>query len=105
MTVAIIEQIDSDEGELALALSGELDMVNAATVQQELLDAITNQPTAVRLDLSELTFMDSAGLRILFALADRLETLQITLDVVVAPGSVPRRAMELAGFPVRVTSQ
>ncbi|HEY0639132.1 MAG TPA: STAS domain-containing protein [Pseudonocardiaceae bacterium] len=103
MTMATVDVAGGDT-HLELAISGEIDMANADTVQKQLLAAITNQPTAVSLDLSGLTFLDSAGLRILFALADRLEILQIDLDVIVRADSIPRRAMELAGFrPLRTT--
>lgn len=105
MTTATVHVTHAD-GALTIDVAGEIDMVNATTVHQQLLDAVSNQETAVRVDLSGLTFMDSAGLRILFALADRLELLQIQLDVVVPAHSIPRRAMELAGFtPMTVTHQ
>lgn len=97
MTVASVVTVATGP-RMELAVSGEIDMVNAVIVQQQLLEAITNQPDSVRIDLSGLTFLDSAGLRILFALADRLEILQIELEVMVPADSIPRRAMELAGF-------
>lgn len=98
MTVANVDVVSDDIDRLRIAVSGEIDMANAAVVQHELLNTITNQPTAVTVDLSGLTFLDSAGLRILFTLADRLQVLQIELELVVPVDSVPRRAIELAGF-------
>lgn len=50
-------------------MAGEMDMDNAAAVEHQILDAISNQLTAVTLDLSGLDYIDSAGLRVLFTSA------------------------------------
>lgn len=97
MTVASVDVVRTGE-RLDLAIAGEIDLANATTVQRRLLELITNQPSAVHLDLTGLTFLDSAGLRIMFTLADRLEMLQIAFEVIVPARSIPRRALELAGF-------
>ena len=47
-------------------------------------------------DLSEVTFLDSAGLHVLFRLARRLAERGATLAVVVPPGSPVRRVVEIA---------
>jgi anti-sigma B factor antagonist len=52
-----------------LFLSGELDMETAAELQGEALSYVDGQPEVV-LDLSELTFIDSTGIRALLRLAD-----------------------------------
>lgn len=97
MTVANVDVVRTGQ-RLDLAIAGEVDLANAVTVQRQLLDVITNQLSSVHLDLTALLFLDSAGLRIMFALADRLEMLQIAFEVTVTPSSIPRRALELAGF-------
>jgi anti-anti-sigma factor len=79
-------------------ISGEIDIDNAAGVEEQILAAIDNQATTVLLDLNNVEYMDSAGLHILFRLAARLDILQIGLDVVTAVGSPTRRVLELAGF-------
>ncbi|KAA9165642.1 STAS domain-containing protein [Amycolatopsis acidicola] len=90
-----------------IGLSGEIDLANAATVQSEINAAVGNEATAVVLDLSELDYLDSAGLRVLFTLASRLRVLQMTLELYVPPGSRVRRAVELSGLepvaPLRST--
>lgn len=60
--------------------------------------AIGNHATAVQIDLSDLHYMDSSGLRILVTLASRLDVLQIKLDIIAPPNSPTRRVLELAGF-------
>jgi anti-anti-sigma factor len=81
-----------------IAVSGEIDLVNAALVEEQITAAITNQVTAVTMDLGGLAYIDSAGLHVLFALIARLEVLQIDLRVHVPPGSLARRVLELSGF-------
>jgi anti-anti-sigma factor len=81
-----------------ITVGGEIDLANAAMVEEQVSAAVTNQVTAVTLDLGELRYIDSAGLHILFALVARLEVLQIALHVDVPPGSLTRRVLQLSGF-------
>ena len=84
--------------EVSVSVSGEIDIDNAHSVEEQILDAISNQATAVLVDLSNVEYMDSSGLRIMFTLAARLNVLQIGLDVVTSAGSSTHRVLELAGF-------
>jgi anti-anti-sigma factor len=81
-----------------IAVSGEIDLANAAVVEEQITTAVTNQVTAVTIELGGLAYIDSAGLRVLFTLVARLEVLQIDLRVHVPPGSLARRVLELSGF-------
>jgi anti-anti-sigma factor len=83
---------------IRVALSGEIDLANIDIVGAELLGAISNQLVDVVVDLSDLTYLDSAGLRVLFELGARLETLQIGFRLVVPPHSTVRRAIDLSGI-------
>ncbi|MFE7931097.1 STAS domain-containing protein [Streptomyces sp. NPDC057456] len=58
----------SDSGAL-LTVAGEIDMSNSGT----LADAIDDVPGPVVVDLTEVEYLDSAGLNVLFARADRIE--------------------------------
>jgi len=89
----------SAEGEsMRIIVSGEIDLANAAAVDDELRAAISHQPAAVSVDLTDLSYMDSAGIRILFALASRLQALRIVLELIVPLDSPTRRLIELSGF-------
>lgn len=54
-----------DEDVHTIALAGEMDLANAADVERELLRAESTNATKIVVDLSELTFMDSTGIRLL----------------------------------------
>jgi anti-anti-sigma factor len=95
--------VDHDGADTArIALAGEIDMANATDVEQQLVDAISNQLTAVTLDLGDLDYIDSAGLRLLFSLGSRLDTLQITLRLVVPERSPIRRVIDLSGMAATI---
>jgi stage II sporulation protein AA (anti-sigma F factor antagonist) len=84
---------------IEIVVGGEVDLANASTVEREIQAAITNHITAVSIDLSDVGYMDSAGLRVLFDLAARLPVLQIDFELVTPVGSPARRVMELSGLP------
>jgi anti-anti-sigma factor len=90
--------VHTEGSAVRIGISGEIDLENAETVEDQLAAAIPNETTAVVLELGELHYLDSAGLRVLFALAARLEVLQILLRVHVPPGAPSRRALQLSGF-------
>lgn len=103
MTTAHVEVRARDETSVEIAMSGEIDLSNAVSVQDGVFSAITNHLVSVRIDLSGVTYLDSAGLRILFALADRLRLLQTSCTVVAPVGSPTRRVIELSGLDNLVT--
>ncbi|MFD4197496.1 MULTISPECIES: STAS domain-containing protein [Amycolatopsis] len=97
MTTATIDA-DNDGGHVLLRVSGEIDLANASVVQDQIFAAIGNDAVRVSIDLTDVTYLDSSGLRVLFTLAGRLKVLQMELDLVVAPVSPVRRVLEMSGF-------
>jgi anti-anti-sigma factor len=97
MTTASVD-VAVDHGRVRIAVAGEVDLANAAAVEEQIGAAITNQVTGVSVDLGEVDYIDSAGLRIFFALAPRLAGLQIALEIVAPVGSPSRRLVELSGL-------
>lgn len=97
MTTPNVE-FDTQGEAVTIRLSGEIDLANAGVVQNQINAAIDNHVNTVRVDLSEVGYLDSAGLRILFTLAGRLRTLQTTFELIVPSGSPVRRAVELSGL-------
>lgn len=83
---------------MRITLSGEIDLENAGAVEDAIRGAGSQQPDGVSVDLTDLTCMDSAGIRILFSLASRLQALRIVLELIVPLDSSTRRLIELSGF-------
>jgi anti-anti-sigma factor len=98
MTTAHVDVV-ADGGHVRIAVAGEVDLANAGAVEEQIVAAITNQVTSVTVDLSEVDYLDSAGMRIFFTLAPRLAGLQIAFEVVAPVGSLSRRLIEVSGLP------
>ena len=81
------------------AVSGELDMSNATSVRQQIVQFVTPNDWALVIDLSGLTFIDSAGLRSIFELADMLEERRQQLFLCVPPQGTVARTIEIVGLP------
>lgn len=61
-----------DEGDtIVLKLHGELDMATAPSLGRALNTALDAGPSLVALDVAELTFLDSTGLRVLITACRR----------------------------------
>jgi anti-sigma B factor antagonist len=89
--VTILE-VDTRErnGRLEVALRGELDLSTVRKVQAALERAEADRPPVLVLDLSELSFLDSTGLRCVIGAAERAEEQQRRLVVVRGPEAVQR---------------
>ena len=79
-------------------IAGDVDLANAADVEAQLTVAIHNRATGVTLDLGAVTYLDSAGLQVVFALTVTLRRLQIGMRVIAPEGSPARHAIEMAGM-------
>ncbi|MDQ3824566.1 MAG: STAS domain-containing protein [Actinomycetota bacterium] len=97
MTAAGVES-SADGGSIRIRLSGEIDLANAAAVEDQIRAALTLQPSGVSVDLTDLIYLDSTGMRILYGLASRLQALRIVLELIVPLSSPTRRLIELSGF-------
>ena len=97
MTMATVKT-SAESGSIRIRLSGEIDLANVAAVEEEILAVVPDQPTPVSVDLTDLTYIDSAGIRILFNLATQLQALRIMLELIVPLDSPTRRLIEVSGF-------
>jgi anti-anti-sigma factor len=88
-------------------LQGEVDTSNVDEVRERLRSLLTNRSVALVIDLSQTTYLDSAGINLLFALGDEMRGRQQRLAVVVADPSPIARMITLTGLdqamPVRPT--
>jgi anti-sigma B factor antagonist len=74
-------------------LAGEVDISNAGRLEEAISDAVPNDAAALVLDLSDTGYLDSAGIRMLFELAQRLVGRRQSLAVVVPPDSLVRHSL------------
>jgi anti-anti-sigma factor len=86
----------ADRGSVPVAhIEGELDMSSAPALRNRLLDAVENQDLGLVVDLSDTTYVDSAGLNLLFELAERLAMRQVAYAVVYPEGGIVERVFNL----------
>ena len=85
------------DGTVVVRVSGEVDMSNTSSIEETVGVAVPNNAHAMVLDLTGVTYLDSAGIRLLYHLESRLATHQQRLVVVVPPGSVLMRTLRAAG--------
>jgi len=71
-------------------LSGELDISSAPKVEDELARVEPDRPERIVLDLRNLAFMDSTGLRLLIAADTRARQQARRLTIVKGPETVQR---------------
>jgi anti-anti-sigma factor len=93
LVTVVIEAVDD---QLHVRLLGEIDMSNATTVGDQLLQASQGAQT-VRVDLAGLTFLDSSALRVLIKLRNDLLAGGRILTVTTPPGSRAGRILALSG--------
>lgn len=79
------------------ALSGEIDLSNASDLQGAIVDVVPNQASGMVLDLSGLSYLDSAGIKMLLTLVGRFGWRGQRLALISPAGSRVRRVIELAG--------
>lgn len=77
-------------------LSGDIDLSNVDELGRQVEQAVSNRARGLVLDLSGVTYLDSAGLRLVFGLARRLGDRQQRLRLVVPDNSRIRRVLTLA---------
>ena len=85
-----------DGSTVIVAARGEIDVSNAG----ELRDAVTSaceNCDRLRLDLTEIEFIDSTGLGGLLELRSTLRSRNVTLEIVAGDGPV-RQAVEITGL-------
>jgi anti-sigma B factor antagonist len=82
-----------------LRIEGEIDISNARELSATIEAAVPNGAPTVVADLSHVTYLDSAGVKLLFLLADRLRVRRRVLRLVVPEESPIRAVLELTGLP------
>ena len=90
---------DEREGDVPIVvIEGEIDASNTPEINGRLRDALSNQAAVLLVDLTETTYIDSAGINVLFKLGVELGERQQELHLVVAPNSPIARLLAIVGL-------
>ena len=86
--------MSSGDGEVTLTPAGELDLAAAPDLEKRLAEAESSDPAAIVVEMGEVGFIDSTGLRVLLAAAARAREGGWSFRVV-APTPQVARLLEL----------
>ena len=88
--------VDRDDPVVVVRLRGEMDLGSTGRAKESLDAVVADQPPAIVVDLVELEFIDSSGIRALLAAAKAAEA-HGTAFTIRAPRPSVRRVLEIAG--------
>jgi anti-anti-sigma factor len=88
------ERIDST---VVAILDGELDASSVGEVAILLRRLVENRVLRVVVDLADVSYLDSAGINLLYAVGGELAARQQQLHLVVVPGSPIERTLRVVG--------
>jgi anti-anti-sigma factor len=86
------------DGRVVVSLSGEIDLENAGRARNRIVRELTDVRRGVVLDLTGVSYLDSAGVRLLFDLAGRLRERRQQLAVVAPLQSLARDVLRVVSL-------
>jgi anti-anti-sigma factor len=94
----------SPEGTLTLRLCGNIDVTNIAEIEAALRQALQDRRANLVLDLREVTFLDSAGLRLILQARRWQQRSRRELSVMAGSGVV-RHLLEVSGLTLILNTE
>jgi anti-anti-sigma factor len=95
----LVELEIEERGEFVVArVSGELDIAGAPGMGDRIHEAVPTSARGLVVDFTDLDFIDSSGIAMLFGLARRLGSRRQELRVVARSGGAVSRVLQLVEF-------
>ena len=94
--------VETIDGLVIARLDGEIDLSNAADLGGLIANGVPNEALGLVIDLTEVVYVDSAGIHVLFELRDRLRIRGQAIRLVVPPDSEIFEALRVAYLPAAV---
>ncbi len=91
-------EFEQHDSVLVATVDGEIDSSNAAELRLALSERLPSASSALVLDLSAVSYLDSSGIHLLFDLGRRLAARRQSLRLVVPAGAPMRRVLELCAI-------
>jgi anti-anti-sigma factor len=88
-------EVRQDDERTVVHLVGEIDLSNAATLGADITGAVTGHTGIVFIDLSDVDYIDTQGVRLLLQLARQPG---VTLSVVAPPEGIAGQVLRIAGL-------
>jgi anti-sigma B factor antagonist len=90
-----VRSVETVNGAVVLHLAGELDLYNAEELRTAITDTLTQDPSRVVIEMSEVDFVDSTALGVLIEARSKLGHRTLLLA---APQHETRRALQVSGL-------
>lgn len=94
---ALTAEVIRQDGALLVKISGELDLANAEKLRETLVRQDVLSADAVRVDLTQVTFLESTTIGLIVSACKRIRTTGGTFAVICEEGN-PRRALKVTGL-------
>jgi anti-anti-sigma factor len=94
--------LEPDGGTIVAHVRGEIDLSNVDDIRTTLIEAVSHESECLVLDLSDTTYLDSTGVRLLFELVERLQGRRQELRLVVDEDAMVHRVIVLTQLHQRV---
>jgi anti-sigma B factor antagonist len=89
--------VDEAEGHISLSLHGDVDVADTERVEEALHDAVSRGEAGVSVDLRQVTFLGSTGVRLLLEAGEHARRRGTGLSFVLGDGPA-RRVIDLLGL-------
>jgi anti-sigma B factor antagonist len=83
-------------------LDGEIDMSNAREIGEAVSRKVFNETLGLVVDLTDVGYLDSAAIRVMFGLREQLQTRGQQIRLVVAPGTPIVEALRVVDVPAAI---
>ena len=94
--------LEADGDTVVAHVHGEVDLSNVDDIRTVLIEVVSHELECLVLDLTDTTYLDSTGVRLLFELAERLHGRRQELRLVVNEEAMVHRVIVLTQLNQRV---
>lgn len=94
----------TDGSKLTLAVAGRLDTATSPDFEKEIKESVTDAVTSLDIDMKDLEYISSSGLRVLLSAQKMMNGKQGTLTIL-NPNEVVSEVFEVTGFSDILTIQ
>ena len=88
-------EITRQDDVVVVRLEGEVDLANTPTLSAAILESIPNDVAGLVVDLCDVRYIDSVGIRMLFTFVRSLHAARQGMSVAVAPDSPVRKLLKI----------
>ncbi len=99
MSQLLLERVD---GVPVAHVKEDIDAANAATAEEQLVDALGPDASSLVVDLSQTRYLDSAGIDMLLRLGNRLDQRRARVILVIPDTSQLKRLAAIVGLPAAI---